>query len=109
MNRGMNPGDSKARSKNSFSSALKHEVRDLSPAYFAMVMATGIVSIAGHLLGMRLVAIPLFWLNIATYVVLWVLSVLRLILYPHQFLGDLIDHQRGPGFFTVASSHYSLD
>jgi len=104
MNRVMNLDDSTPRSTRAVASSLKDEVRDLSPAYFAMVMATGIVSIAGHLLGMRLVAIPLFWLNIAAYVVLWVLSVLRLILYPHQFLGDLIDHQRGPGFFTVVAA-----
>ena len=29
---------------------LKEGAKDLSPAYFAMVMATGIVSIAAHLL-----------------------------------------------------------
>jgi tellurite resistance protein TehA-like permease len=104
MNRVMNLDDSTPRSTRSVASSLKDEVRDLSPAYFAMVMATGIVSIAGHLLGMRLVAIPLFWLNIAAYVVLWVLSVLRLSLYPRQFLSDLLDHQRGPGFFTVVAA-----
>ncbi|HHT9105375.1 MAG TPA: hypothetical protein ACFYD7_05810 [Candidatus Wujingus californicus] len=38
----------------------------MSPAYFAMVMATGIISIAVHLLGMSLVAVALFWLNIVT-------------------------------------------
>jgi tellurite resistance protein TehA-like permease len=99
-----NPGDSTVRSRNSFSSALKDEVKGLSPAYFAMVMATGIVSIAGHLLGMRTIALPLFWLNIGAYLLLWILSVLRLILFPHQVLGDLIDHQRGPGFFTVVAA-----
>ncbi len=104
MNRDVNPGESVTQSRNSVSSALKDEVKGLSPAYFAMVMATGIVSIAGHLLGMRLIAVPLFWFNIGAYLLLWILSVLRLILYPHQFLGDLIDHQRGPGFFTVVAA-----
>jgi len=32
---------------------LEEAVRDLSPAYFAMAMATGMVSIAAHLSGMR--------------------------------------------------------
>ena len=41
----------------------------MHPAYFAMVMATGIVSIACHLLGMPVVALALFWLNIVFYVV----------------------------------------
>jgi len=34
-------------------------VADLPPAYFALVMATGIVSIAAHLLGFGLVAVAL--------------------------------------------------
>jgi len=45
---------------------LKEGVKDLSPAYFAMVMATSIISIATHLLGMPFVAVALFWLNIVT-------------------------------------------
>ena len=39
-------------------------IETLNPAYFALVMATGIVSIACHLLGMRWVSLALFWLNI---------------------------------------------
>jgi tellurite resistance protein TehA-like permease len=70
-----------------------------------MVMATGIVSIAAHLLGMPALAVALFWLNIATYAVIWVISLLRLTLCLREFLEDLTDHKRGPGFFTsVAAS-----
>jgi tellurite resistance protein TehA-like permease len=79
-------------------------VRDLSPAYFAMVMATGIVSIAAYLLEMRWVAFALFWLNIGVYCVLWILSGLRVILCTRAFLTDLVDHQRGPGFFTAVAA-----
>lgn len=87
------------------SQALRDEVKHLSPAYFAMVMATGIVSIAGHLMGVKFVAIPLFWLNVVGYVVLSGLSGLRLGFYGRELWSDLIDHQRGPGFFTsVAAS-----
>ena len=87
------------------SQTFKNEIRSLSPAYFGMVMATGIVSIAGHLMGMRVVAIPLFWLNIVGYVVIGVLTLMRLVFYWREFCTDLIDHQRGPGFFTsVAAS-----
>src|SRR3989339_1433398 len=45
---------------------LKESVKDLSPAYFAMVVATDIISIAAHLLGRPLVAVAMFWLNIVT-------------------------------------------
>ena len=84
---------------------LERAVCDLSPAYFAMVMATGIVSIAAHLLGMQSIATALFWLNIFVYCILWILTGLRLSLCTRAFFSDLVDHQRGPGFFTsVAAS-----
>jgi tellurite resistance protein TehA-like permease len=76
---------------------------ELSPAYFAMVMATGIVSIAAHFQGFQSLAIALFWLNVAAWVVLWVLSLLRMVRYPARFFGDMIDHLRGPGFFTMVA------
>jgi len=36
---------------------------NLHPAYFAMVMATGIVSIAADLMDMQPIAVALCWLN----------------------------------------------
>jgi tellurite resistance protein TehA-like permease len=87
---------------------LKETVRGLSPAYFAMAMATGIVSIAAHLLEMRFVAVALFWLNIGVYCTLWFLSVLRIILYPRTFFGDMVSHQRGSGFFTAVAASCML-
>ena len=76
---------------------------DLAPAYFGMVMATGIVSLAAKLLGWVVLAQALFGLNIAAYVVLWTLFVLRMVRHPAHFFGDLIDHLRGPGFFTMVA------
>ena len=49
----------------------------LHPAYFAMVMATGIVSVACKLLGLGLLADVLLAVNVVTYVVLWALTVAR--------------------------------
>lgn len=79
------------------------ELADLSPAYFGMVMATGIVSIAGHFLALPRVAQALFQLNIVAYATLWVLTALRAIVHPRRFFGDMIDHLRGPGFFTTVA------
>lgn len=79
------------------------ELAELSPAYFGMVMATGIVSIAAHLLGMAFIAKALFLLNIVVYIALWLLIVTRSIRYPQRFFGDMIDHLRGPGFFTMVA------
>jgi tellurite resistance protein TehA-like permease len=75
----------------------------LSPAYFGMVMATGIVSIAAHLLQLPAVAQALFLFNVAAYAVLWLLTILRIARYPRRLLGDLFDHLRGPGFFTTVA------
>lgn len=69
-----------------------------------MVMATGIVAIGANLLGMRAVAVALGWLNVGVYMVLWGLTLLRLLRYPREFRADLFDHVRGPGFFTVVAA-----
>jgi len=78
--------------------------RDLFPGYFALVMATGIVSIACELLGLHWVAVPLVVVSWLGYIVLWALTLLRIIRYRRQLFDDLIDHQRSPGFFTVVAA-----
>lgn len=83
---------------------MQEVIKNLSPSYFAMVMATGIVSIAADLLGMPLIAIGLFWLNIFAYVILCVAFLLRFIFFKKEFLNDLFDHARGPGFFTIVAA-----
>lgn len=83
--------------------ALLAALADLSPAYFAMIMATGIVSLASHLYGMQTIAMLLFRFNVAAWVILWLLYVLRMIHHPRRFFGDMTDHLRGPGFFTTVA------
>lgn len=80
------------------------QLADLSPAYFGMVMATGIVSIAAFLLDMQFVARTLFLLNIVIYITLLVLNIARIVQYPRRFFSDMIDHLRGPGFFTLVAA-----
>jgi tellurite resistance protein TehA-like permease len=77
---------------------------DLSPAYFGMVMATGIVSIAAHLLDHPLLARALFALNLVAYAVLCLLNLLRALRHRRRFFGDLVDHLIGPGFFTIVAA-----
>ena len=76
---------------------------DLSPGYFALVMATGIVSIAAHFQGQQLVAKLLFYLNVIAWAVLWVLYTLRMARHARRFFGDMVDHLRGPGYFTMVA------
>jgi tellurite resistance protein TehA-like permease len=76
----------------------------LAPAYFGMVMATGIVSIAAQLMGLPILARGLFALNLLAYAVLWTLNVLRALRHRQRFFDDLVDHLRGPGFFTSVAA-----
>jgi tellurite resistance protein TehA-like permease len=78
-------------------------IRTLDPAYFAMVMATGIVAIAAHLMGMRFVGRLLAALNFVAFVVLVGMAITRLVLFRRLMFADLIDHQRGVGFFTLVA------
>lgn len=77
---------------------------NLAPAYFGMVMATGIVGLAAGQLQMMRLAWAIFVLNIAIYALLWALNILRLIRHPRRFGADLIDHGRAPGFFTFVAA-----
>ena len=78
--------------------------RDLHPACFAMVMATGIVSVAAQLRGYPAIARPLLWLNIGFYAALWCLTAWRIIRYRSNFVADLLDHGRCVGFFTTVAA-----
>jgi len=76
----------------------------MHPAYFAMVMATGIVSLAAHLLELAWIANTLFVLNIVFAAVLVVLTILRVIWYPRDVAADFLHHGRSVGFFTIVAA-----
>lgn len=78
-------------------------VRTLDPAYFAMVMATGIVAIAAYLMDMRLIGRFLAGFNFLAFTVLSGMILARLLFFPRLMFADLIDHQRGVGFFTIVA------
>ncbi|MBK8294621.1 MAG: tellurite resistance/C4-dicarboxylate transporter family protein [Solirubrobacterales bacterium] len=76
----------------------------MSPANFALVMATGIVSIAAHLLGFDVISKPLFALNCVFYMVLWALTLLRVFRYRQEVVFDLTTHSIGAGFLTTVAA-----
>ena len=76
---------------------------DLFPGYFALVMATGIISIGCYLLEMKTLAIVLLAVNIIAFAVLWLLLLIRLVLFFARVKDDINNHVRGPGFFTVVA------
>jgi tellurite resistance protein TehA-like permease len=79
-------------------------VRKMPPNIFAMVMATGIVSLALEGAGYPLPAHILFWLNVGFYVLLWVLLLVRALRFRADLAADLVSHARAPGFFTLVAA-----
>lgn len=75
----------------------------LFPGYFALVMATGVVSIACQLVGVPVLPRALLVVNWIAYPCLWALTLIRAAAFPHQLLRDVSDHQRAPGFFTLVA------
>lgn len=85
--------------------SVESAIRRLHPAYFALVMATGIVSIAAKIEGFSRIALLLFAFNILAYLGLWMVMTARAVRFSRCFFSDIADHARGPGFFTwVAGS-----
>lgn len=80
---------------------LAAQAANLFPGYFALVMATGIVSVAAFLLQLTLIARALLVINITAYIILWLLTLWRLLFYFPRLLADMQSHARGPGFFTL--------
>ncbi|HEY6661225.1 MAG TPA: tellurite resistance/C4-dicarboxylate transporter family protein, partial [Pyrinomonadaceae bacterium] len=76
---------------------------DLFPGYFALVMATGIISIACFLLEMRTLAFVLLVVNAIAFALLWLLLLMRLVWFFPRVRNDINNHVRGPGFFTVVA------
>jgi tellurite resistance protein TehA-like permease len=75
----------------------------LFPGYFALVMATGVVSIACQFLGLRPVALALVGVNWLAFMALWALTLIRALRFRAELLRDISDHGRAPGFFTMVA------
>jgi len=76
----------------------------MHPAYFALVMATGIVSLACELMGLPSIAVALFALNLGFYPLLWILTIARIIRHRDRVRADLSHHGRAVGFFTTVAA-----
>ena len=63
----------------------------LFPGYFALVMATGIVSIAAHMMGLPRLGRALLVVNIAAYLCLSALLGARIVGFSRRVIDDLRD------------------
>ncbi len=82
---------------------LNQVVENLFPGYFSLVMATGIISVAAYRLEMKTIAWTLLVINVAAYMILCSLTLLRLVRFLPRVFADLTGHVRGPGFFTLVA------
>lgn len=82
---------------------IKQLAKTLFPGYFAFVMATGALSISAFLLGMKNFAVFLLYINITAYVMLWILTSIRITFHPKRVFEDLTSHTLGSGFFTTVA------
>jgi len=88
---------------NGFGTRVQQAARGLAPGYFALVMATGIISIGLRLKGVLWPSTVLLYLCAAAFVVLAGLTAVRLVAYRAELRDDLTDPRRGFGFFTLVA------
>lgn len=75
----------------------------MNPAWFSIVMATGIVAIAAGLQDVEAVSTVLLVVAAVCYGLLVVLFAARAVLYWPAVRDDLGNHLRGSGFFTIVA------
>lgn len=83
---------------------VREAVRTLHPGYFALVMGTGIMSIAMTYHRAHAVSVVLLWIAGIAYVVLVTLTVIRIVAFRREFMADLTDPSRGFAMFTFVAA-----
>jgi tellurite resistance protein TehA-like permease len=83
---------------------ITNTIKGLHPAYFAMVMSTGIISIASKLLGFTDIADALFYINIIAYAILLPLQILRVSMFWDCLYKDLTNPKLSLVFFTIVAA-----
>jgi len=78
-------------------------IETLTPGYFALVMACGIISVGMELEGHDALSDPLLIACATTFVVLLALNVLRLVRHRTAVAEDFLDPRRAFGFFTLVA------
>lgn len=79
-------------------------VSALNPGYFALVMATGIVSVDARILAWEVVSVALLAIAAAAYLALIVLNVVRVGRFWNNVAADFEHPARGFGYFTFVAA-----
>jgi tellurite resistance protein TehA-like permease len=84
--------------------AVAHAVRTLAPGYFALVMATGIVSVGMAAHRAHTLSALLLWVAAVAYVLLLALNGYRFAAFRAAVLADVADPRRGFAMFTFVAA-----
>ncbi|TWP35811.1 tellurite resistance/C4-dicarboxylate transporter family protein [Leekyejoonella antrihumi] len=84
--------------------SVRDAVSTLNPGYFALVMGTGIISVAMRNNHVPAISIPMFAVAAASWIVLVVLHCWRAAHYWQQLRADFTDPRRAFGFFTFVAA-----
>lgn len=82
---------------------VRRAVEGLTPGYFALVMASGIISAGMKLEGFEIISSVLLVVCAAAFVVLLCLTLWRFVAYRSAINDDFLDPRRGFGFFTFVA------
>jgi tellurite resistance protein TehA-like permease len=85
-------------------SRISNGIKKFFPGYFALVMATGIISLAADSLQYDFVSHFFFWINKVLYAILVLIFSARIIVYFPEFRNDLSSHAKGAGFLTLVAA-----
>src|SRR5690625_4638751 len=83
--------------------AFAQSLKRLSPGYFALVMATGIVSVGLHKIGLEAPSLVLLAIAAVSYAVLWILYIWRAVAYRQAMVRDLRGPEAAFAYFTVVA------
>jgi tellurite resistance protein TehA-like permease len=78
-----------------------HWLEGLPPRYFALVMATGILSFAFDKIGITRLSEALFVVTLLAWIFLVVLNIWRVIVFPKAVLADLLNIRQVFAYFTL--------
>ncbi|HMT04250.1 MAG TPA: tellurite resistance/C4-dicarboxylate transporter family protein [Solirubrobacterales bacterium] len=83
--------------------ALKNAIRTLYPGYFALIMATGIISNGFYLLDVKPISNALLVVDSAAFLVLIPMTFARVFMFPKQIWDDLVNPRLVFSFFTIVA------
>lgn len=88
----------------SLAARIDQQIRRLYPGYFALVMATGIISNAAFHIGHRALSDFLLAMNLAAFPMLVLASAIRGVRYPREYWTDLANPRLVFSFFTIVAA-----